>query len=195
MQEELILVVILCWKRQILTKLYASLETLWSKTTTANIMLTWFEWIVPCYSVGLDPTRSWSICMTLHRLPVLLALSLKAQNAREACAQQDRRQTGRSNVSVFLSYEFDVASRHCVTQHRPSVNWTRDLLDRATVHVLSSLSLFNDLGAFHSSLALYFISVQTAEEKSPAGGAPINLKDLTNAIWQRFILELTLNGF
>lgn len=64
------------------------------------------------------------------------------------------------------------------------------------------LSPFSDLSAFHSSPAQYFIGVQTAkkEEKKKRLRAkrrdqPISLKDLTNAIRQRFISELPLNGF
>lgn len=86
--------------------------------------LIWIDCSLLLDSVGLDPTRSCSVCTPLHRLPVLLAPSLKAQSAREICAQRDGRQTGKSNVSVSLSRGCDVGSRRCVTRHRPRVRRT-----------------------------------------------------------------------
>lgn len=103
--------------------------------------LIWMDCSSLLDSVGLDPTRSCSECTPLRRLPLLPALSLRAQNAWEICARPDRRQTGRRNVSVDLSHRCVVVSRRCVIRHRPGVRRARDLSERATVHIPLPLPL------------------------------------------------------
>lgn len=97
-------------------------------------------------SAGLDPIRSRSVCAPLHRLPILLALSLKAQNAREICCST-RQKADRQKFLSIRHTECDVVS----LLNTGLGYGERETFFKEPPPASPRLSPFCDLGAFHSS--------------------------------------------